>query len=78
MLEVAVAATSVAGVVVELFDLAGRQILVREAKGSRLSVQLEEVLGRPLANGVYFYRVTVQGQQAETFQSALRKLFVVQ
>lgn len=74
--EVRALGSGISSIEVKLFNLAGKQIISQEASGSRLTVRLQDALGRPLANGVYLYVVTVRGASGEIVRS-VRKLLVL-
>jgi len=62
---------------VDVFDLAGRKVYDSGfVAGNALSWNLES-MGRRVANGVYFYIVTVRGTNGEIIQSEVRKLVVL-
>ena len=61
---------------VEIFDLLGRQLFWQEMPGERLRWQPTNWDGQALANGVYFYRVSVQGADGKIVHNRLQKLVV--
>lgn len=76
LLTVRVQGEGIAGLNVEVFNLAGRKVLAETAAGAQLRVRLQSE-GRPLANGVYLYVVTVKGKNGEALRSEVRKLVVL-
>ncbi len=42
-----------------LYDLSRQRIMQRSAQGQQLMISLTDQTGRPLANGVYLYVITV-------------------
>ena len=69
--------TGVETIGLQLYDLSGQRILQRSAQGQRLTISLADRAGRPLANGVYLYVITVQGADGQSAQSEVRKLVVL-
>jgi len=68
----------VENVEVQGYDLGGQPRFQERTQGSRLQWRaLDEATGRPLANGVYLYRVTVEGVNGDTWRSDVRKLIVL-
>ncbi|MFB6286914.1 MAG: hypothetical protein ABEK03_10125 [Candidatus Bipolaricaulia bacterium] len=68
----------VQNVAVQGYDLGGRPRFHERSQGSQLEWRaLDEQTGRPLANGVYLYRVTVEGVHGEIWRSDVRKLLVL-
>lgn len=61
----------------QLYDLSGRRVLERSAVGQRLTIELLSEGGKPLANGVYLYVITVQGDAGGSARSEVRKLVVM-
>jgi len=60
---------------VQVFDLAGRQVWKGAGLGGELSWPLEDLTGKPVANGVYLYLVQAR-VLGEWIQSGLQKLVV--
>ena len=75
--EIQVRGQGITGVQVQVFDLQGFKVIGQEALGNRLRFQALDNRGRPLANGVYLYVVTVRGVNAEAVQSEVKKLIVL-
>jgi len=69
--------TGIARVRAVVYDQAGRRVLTRESAGHTLSLPLRDDAGRPLANGVYLYRVAVRGAGGHAIRSDVRKLIVL-
>jgi hypothetical protein len=69
--------TGIAGLKVEIFSLAGRKVFEQEASGNALRFYALDDRGRPLANGVYLYVVTVRGFNGEMIRSEVKKLVVL-
>ncbi len=67
----------IASMHVDVFTLSGERVFIQETGGSRLAWDLRTPQGRPVANGVYLYVVTVFGIDGELIQSRPRKLFVL-
>ena len=66
----------------EIYNLAGRVIFRRDAQasasgGATFRWNLERSDGRPVANGVYLYRVSARDAQGEERASLVRKLLVL-
>jgi hypothetical protein len=62
----------------EVFDVAGRRVAEREIEGARAGWQRlvfdgRDDAGRPLASGVYFYRVSAPGEKAVTRKMVVRR-----
>jgi hypothetical protein len=63
---------------VEVYDLQGRQVFQSGwAQGGVLRWDLLNVDGRPVANGVYLYVVTVRDPSGRVMRSEVRKLIVL-
>ena len=67
----------VQGLEVEVYDLGGRKVWSGEGSGNRLIWTLLNSEGRPVANGVYLYVVTVRDQDGEPVRTEVRKLVVL-
>ena len=67
----------IAGLDIEVFDLAGRKVLAQSAQGDQLQMKLLSTDGRPLANGVYLYVVTIKGVDGRVVRTEVRKLVVL-
>lgn len=76
-LEVQALGSSIAGLQVQVFSLAGQQVISQAAAGNRVALRLQNGFGKPLANGVYLYVVTVTGKSGEVMRSQVRKLVVL-
>jgi hypothetical protein len=61
---------------VEVFDLTGQRIFSKQARGRILIRNLKSESGKPLANGVYLYVVTIQRPDGQIARE-LRKLAVL-
>ena len=75
--EFAALGTDAQSIEVRVFGLNGREIARREAQGASLAWNLTTDGGRLVANGVYLYRVTVQGPDGTIEQTDVRKLTVL-
>jgi len=62
---------------VEVYALDGRRVFHSEVLGSRLRWNLLTDDGRRVANGVYFYVVTVRGQDGRELISGVKKLVLI-
>jgi hypothetical protein len=69
--------TGIAELQVELFDLMGRLVLKERGYGTELVATASSAQGKPLANGVYLYVVTVRGYDGSIVRSEVRKLAIV-
>jgi hypothetical protein len=69
--------SGIAGLKVEVFNLAGMKVSEEEASGNTLKFYALDDRGRPLANGVYLYVVTVRGFNGEAIRSEIRKLVIL-
>ena len=67
----------ITGLELQMFNLAGSTVLNQTSTGTSLSARLQDSMGRPLANGVYLYVVTVQGADGQSTRSDVRKLVVL-
>jgi len=56
--------------------LAGVKVFEQETFGNTLEFHALDDGGRPLANGVYLYMVTVKGFNGEMLRSEVRKLVI--
>jgi len=61
----------------EVFNLAGARVLSARADGSQLRFRPQDARGRPLAAGVYLYRVTAWDAQGRIAKDEIRKLLIV-
>jgi PKD repeat protein len=62
----------------EVYDLTGKQVFDSGFVGGReLSWDLTNAQGKPLANGVYLYVITVRGYDGQVIKSEVRKLVVL-
>lgn len=76
-LSVAASGEGIRSLQVDLFNLAGDRVIHDRALGRQLQVRLQTDTGQPLANGVYLYRVTVEGVNGQVVRSEIRKLIVL-
>lgn len=60
-----------------VYSLEGKLLFKGGADGSSLEFPAVDTAGRPLANGVYLYRVTVHGINDGLWQSGVRKLIIL-
>ncbi len=60
-----------------LYDLAGTLVAQARGRGNRLHLATLGRQGRPLANGVYLYIVTVKGADGQATSSEVRKLLLL-
>ncbi|MFQ6033788.1 MAG: hypothetical protein ACE5KR_02875, partial [Candidatus Bipolaricaulia bacterium] len=60
-----------------VYSLEGRLLFNESADGSSLEFPAVDQAGRPLANGVYLYQVTVHGVNDGLWQSGVRKLIIL-
>jgi len=67
----------IAGIQVQVYDLAGGKLFDQEAAGNTLVFQPLTASGHPLANGVYLYLITAKGFQGETIRSNINKLAIL-
>jgi hypothetical protein len=67
----------IASLGVEIYSLSGERIFAREVSGTQLTWTQSTDDGRPVANGVYLYVVTVKGADGQVLQSEVRKLVVL-
>jgi hypothetical protein len=61
---------------VRIFDLQGQLIYQTESSSGALHWPLEDSRGRPVANGVYLYLVTVRDTNGHPVRSVLQKLVI--
>jgi hypothetical protein len=69
--------SGIAGLELEVFDLAGRRLFQQRTAGNRLAFQGLDSAGRTLANGVYLYVVTARGYDGRMIRSEVKKLVVL-
>lgn len=69
--------SGIAGIELEVFNLAGRRVFQQQTIGSCLAFQGLDNAGRTLANGVYLYIVTARGYDGRAQRSEVRKLVVL-
>lgn len=69
--------TGIAGMQVQVYNLAGTKLFDQETAGNSLMFQPFNNAGQPLANGVYLYTVTAQGFNGETIRSTVKKLAIL-
>ena len=67
----------IASLGVQVYDLAGRTVFARETAGPHLRWDYLNVNGRPVANGVYLYVVTVRDRDGRIAHSQVRRLVVL-
>jgi hypothetical protein len=72
--QLGVSGLGVESVMIQGFDLSGRIRFESQNQGNQLSWSMLDKQGRPLANGVYLYVVTVMGQDNSVWRSQVRKL----
>ncbi|HED03206.1 MAG TPA: hypothetical protein ENI60_00310 [Candidatus Fraserbacteria bacterium] len=75
--ELQVRGAGIADVRLQLFSLNGRPLADLQGSGNRLRFRPLDRSGRPLANGVYLYIVTVRGADGQSFSSRVKKLVVL-
>ena len=73
----AVSGQGVESTSVEVFSLDGSQVFAQTSAGSTLTWNHTASSGQSVANGVYLYRVTVEGADGSTVTSRVQKLVVV-
>lgn len=73
-IEFRVEGTGVLELEVRVYSLSGRLLFSGSADGSRLEFRALDDKGRPFANGVYLYTVTVHGVNEGLWRSGVRKL----
>ena len=73
----AVSGQGVESTSVEVFSLDGSQVFAQTSAGSTLTWNHTASSGQSVANGVYLYRVTVEGADGGTVTSRVGKLVVV-
>lgn len=61
----------------EVYSLSGRKVFAAAFKGNTLEWYMQDDSGRPLANGVYLYAVTVKGYDGSVIKSEVRKLVIL-
>lgn len=76
-LEVAVQGSGIRRIDVDVYDLAGQRMIAKSTEGSHLRLRARSTDGRPLANGVYLYSVTVTGSTGQVHRSEVRKLVLL-
>jgi len=76
-LTLSVSSQGVTGVGLTVYDLNGRTVFAQETAGTTLSWNYLSSEGRPVANGVYLYVVTIKGTDGQVLQSEVRKLVVL-
>jgi CSLREA domain-containing protein len=62
---------------VQVFGLNGREVFSDSARGNALQWNLRDSRGRPVANGVYLYVITVRGPDGQVIRSGVKKLIVL-
>ena len=60
-----------------VYSIEGKLLFEGSADGSTLAFPAVDLKGRPLANGVYLYHVTVRGVDEGLWQSEVRKLIIL-
>ena len=76
-LELQVQGEGIARSELRLYDLAGTLVAQARGRGNRLHLATLGQQGRPLANGVYLYIVTVKGADGQATSSEVRKLLLL-
>ncbi len=72
-----VAGSAIESTELRLYTLAGRLIVQAQGTGNRLRLMALSREGRPLANGVYLYIVTVKSADGQMITSEVKKLVVL-
>jgi hypothetical protein len=67
----------VTGMEAQVFDLSGRLIFNQDMTGTTLTFRGLGADGRPLANGVYLYTVSVRGSDGSVVRNEVRKLVLL-
>jgi len=73
----AVSGQGITSMGVEIFTLSGALVFAQEAPGTKLTWNLNTNDGRPVANGVYLYVVTVRGSDGRVLRSEVNKFVVL-
>jgi len=68
---------SVAGMMVQIFDLSGRTIVKQEVMGNKLVWNQRTATGISVPNGVYMYVATIRDASGKTIRTDVKKLSVV-
>ncbi|MFB6273662.1 MAG: hypothetical protein ABEL51_12285, partial [Salinibacter sp.] len=68
---------SVNRVAVTVFNLSGDRVLHRQSMGTALTFRPVDASGQPLANGVYFYRVSLRGPNGDVRRTEVKQLVVM-
>jgi hypothetical protein len=69
--------TGIVGLEAQIYSLAGRLLFDESTDSNNLRFRPTDSAGRPLANGIYLYRVIVHGVNDGLWQSAVRKLIIL-
>ncbi len=69
--------SSIESIELQVFALDGRLVLDKRAELNYLQFSPLDDQGRPLANGVYLYVITVRGWDGEVLRSEVRKLVIL-
>jgi hypothetical protein len=51
--------------------------MAAQVAGNQLATLMRDTLGRPMANGVYFYVATVRGYDGKVITSEIRKIVLL-
>ena len=62
---------------VQIYSLNGREVYAADEIGSSLKWNLRDKNSRPVANGVYFYVVTMRGPDGNLIRTDIKKLIVL-
>lgn len=76
-LEFAVQGSGIDRMKVDMFNLGGQRMVSESTSGNHLQLRAQAANGRPLANGVYLYTVTIQGYNNQVHRSEVRKLVIL-
>jgi hypothetical protein len=68
---------AITGIEAQVFDLSGKLVFDQHTTGTTLTFRGLGADGRPLANGVYLYIVSVRGIDGSTVGSEVRKLVLL-
>ena len=69
--------TGISGLDLEVYDLIGQVVKTQSSERTTMKGHWLSNDQRPLANGVYFYRVIARGQDGNVVHSELRKLILI-
>ena len=62
---------------IKVYSLNGQHVFSSTSSGHRLSWQIRDELGRPVANGVYLYVVSTLDETGRVVRSEIKKLLVI-